>query len=82
MDLVDHDAWSRRYILTKNRLQHDNVNHIILMQTGNRNCDTTGECLKLLSEMEVGNITLLFFYRISASEILSLTSFIEIEKEY
>lgn len=53
LDLVGHDTWSRKYILRKYRLQHDNVDHIILMQTGNRNCDTTGECLKVLHEMEV-----------------------------
>ncbi|TMW52569.1 hypothetical protein DOY81_002394, partial [Sarcophaga bullata] len=55
LDLVGHDIWSRKYILRKNRLQHDNVDHIILMQTGNRNCDTTGECLKVLEEMENKN---------------------------
>ena len=61
LDLVGHDTWSRKYILKKYRLQHDNVDHVVLLQTGDRNCDTTGECLKVLQEMEVKLLETIFF---------------------
>ncbi|KNC34342.1 hypothetical protein FF38_05972 [Lucilia cuprina] len=46
LDLVSHDIWSHKTIPKFSHLQHNNVDHIILMQTGNSNCDTSGECLK------------------------------------
>ncbi|XP_065361197.1 peptidoglycan-recognition protein 3 [Calliphora vicina] len=55
LDLVSHDIWSHKPIPKFNHLQHNNVDHIILMQTGNRNCDTSGECLEVLKEMQNKN---------------------------
>ncbi|XP_046808757.1 peptidoglycan-recognition protein LD isoform X1 [Lucilia cuprina] len=54
LDLVSHDIWSHKTIPKFSHLQHNNVDHIILMQTGNSNCDTSGECLKVLKEMQAG----------------------------
>ncbi|KAM7355479.1 peptidoglycan recognition protein LD [Cochliomyia hominivorax] len=52
LDLVSHDIWSQNTIPKLKPLQHNNVDHIILIQTGNRSCDTSGECLEILKEME------------------------------
>ncbi|XP_073838319.1 peptidoglycan recognition protein LD [Musca autumnalis] len=52
LDLVHHDVWSLKQLPMGNRLNSNNVDSVVVTQTGSQNCDNIHQCIPLLQQMQ------------------------------